>query len=120
MIMTGIGGAFGAVFRYTLASLINRNMEHRTFIPVGTWFVNAVGSFTLGALYSLHVNQVITDPLWFLLGVGFCGAFTTFSTFGHETITLLQLKKTYAAASYVAGSVIVCTLAAWLGMHIFA
>ncbi|WP_217586028.1 fluoride efflux transporter CrcB [Lentibacillus saliphilus] len=118
MIVVGIGGALGAAVRYQVAGWMNARMKHRTFVPIGTWLVNMLGSFILGVLFQLHMDALMSDTLWLLLGVGFCGAFTTFSTFGYETITLLQAKKIRAAMTYVVLSVIVCCLAAWIGFLI--
>lgn len=107
--LIGFGGAFGAGIRFWLGGLLN---EKLTF-PVGTWFVNSTGSFLLGWLAGLYSAGQISEAFWLAGGVGFCGAYTTFSTFGYETITLIQSGQVKRAAVYVIASVGVgCVLAA--------
>jgi fluoride exporter len=103
--LIGIGGSLGAAGRYLLGNLINkRNTGH---FPLGTWIINITGSFLLGILYRLHMTNEISEWVWFLFGIGFCGAYTTFSTFGYETISLLQSNKKILAGIYILSSVIV-------------
>jgi fluoride exporter len=115
--LIGIGGSLGAAARYLLGSLINRRKNFVGF-PLGTWVINISGSFFLGLLAKLHLANDISDWLWFLIGIGFCGAFTTFSTFGYETITLLQSNKKILAGIYVLSSVVVSILMAALGLYL--
>lgn len=115
--LVGIGGSLGAGARYLLGNLINRRKGYDQF-PLGTWVINSTGSFLLGMLAQLHLANDISDWLWYLVGVGFCGAYTTFSTFGYETITLLQSNKKMLAGIYVLSSVVVSILMAALGFYI--
>ncbi|MDM5326602.1 fluoride efflux transporter CrcB [Neobacillus sp. CF12] len=115
--LVGIGGSLGAAARYLLGSLINRRKNFDRF-PLGTWVINISGSFFLGLLAQLHLANDISEWLWFLVGVGFCGAYTTFSTFGYETITLLHSNKKILAGIYVLASVVVSTLMAALGLYL--
>ncbi len=92
-----LGAAAGAPLRY----LVDRAI--RTRLPWGTFTVNVAGSFLLGV-----VAGATTDPrLVALLGTGFCGALTTFSTFGYETVRLAQ----DAEWSRAIGNVLVSVLA---------
>ncbi|MDO7908106.1 fluoride efflux transporter CrcB [Paenibacillus sp. JX-17] len=114
--MVAIGGAAGALSRYGLGGWISRRTT--AWIPWGTWIINLTGSLLLGLLYSWHRSGALPDWGWGLVGVGFCGAYTTFSTFGYETIQLLEGRRIIRAAVYVASSVVLGTAAAWLGMEI--
>jgi CrcB protein len=83
LLLVAAGAAVGAPLRY----LVDRTVQRRrdSAFPWGTLTVNVVGSFVLGLL-TVTTDQTIT----LLLGVGFCGAFTTYSTFGYETIRLAE------------------------------
>lgn len=111
--LIGLGGSLGAAARYLLSAFIKKS-NSRTF-PVSTWTVNIAGSFLLGLLANLHMAEDIGNGLWLFLGTGFCGAFTTFSTFGHEAISLLQSNRLKTAVVYVVTSVVVGIGAAAVG-----
>ncbi|MFB3165456.1 fluoride efflux transporter CrcB [Neobacillus sp. 179-J 1A1 HS] len=114
--LIGIGGSLGAAGRYLLGNFINKKKTGH--FPLGTWIINTTGSLLLGILYKLHMTNEISDWVWLFLGIGFCGAYTTFSTFGYETITLLQTNKKFLASIYVLTSVIVSILTAAMGFMI--
>jgi fluoride exporter len=114
--LIGIGGSLGAAGRYLLGNFINKKKTRH--FPLGTWIINITGSLLLGILYKLHMTNEISDWVWLFLGIGFCGAYTTFSTFGYETITLLQTNKKFLAGIYVLTSVIVSILTAAMGFMI--
>jgi CrcB protein len=112
-----LGGAIGACLRYfcttTIDSLFGKNM------PFGTLTVNIVGSFALACLYGLIERHDISDsPYRALLGVGLLGAFTTFSTFSIETLTLLENGLWHKALANVFLNVGACLLAAWLAIEL--
>jgi fluoride exporter len=115
--LIGIGGSFGAAARYLLGNLIFEKKKLSPF-PLGTWVINITGSFLLGLLANLHLSNDISDGVWFFAGAGFCGAYTTFSTFGYETITLLQSNKKFLAGIYVITSVILSITTAAIGFII--
>lgn len=108
--LIGFGGSLGAAGRYLLGNFINKRKTG--YFPFGTWIINITGSFLLAILYKLHIKNDISDWVWLFFGIGFCGAFTTFSTFGFETITLLQSNKKFLAVIYVLTSVIVSIITA--------
>ena len=88
VVLVLLGGALGAPLRY-LTDLVIQS-RHDSVLPWGTLTVNVAGSFLLGAVASAVVNAGAPDWLLTLVGTGFCGALTTFSTFGFETIRLLE------------------------------
>lgn len=109
-----IGSAVGGVSRYLLGGLIQR-MVSGTF-PLGTLVINVTGSALLGFLvrYALDI-PAMTPEIRALLGVGFCGGYTTFSTFSYEALTLLEDGDWRRAGLYVALSVGVSLLATFAG-----
>ena len=108
LLLVLLGGAVGAPTRYLTDVAVQR--LHRTSFPWGTWAVNVVGSFVLGVV-------AVGTSTWMqtLVGTGFCGALTTFSTFGYETVRLSEEGETATAAANVVGSLVVGLLAAALG-----
>ena len=100
-----LGGAVGAPTRY----LVDRWVQswHPGLLPWGTFTVNAAGSLVLGL--AAGALSAADGPDWVLtlVGTGFCGALTTFSTFGYETVRLAEEGAVPAAVLNVAGSVVV-------------
>ena len=103
------GGAAGTLARYWLGTFITQVQRARwpAFeFPLGTFCINVAGSMILGVVAALYLNH--PDPArrnWYLLlGTGFCGGFTTFSTFSLESFELLRDGKWWAALIYVCGS----------------
>jgi CrcB protein len=109
-----IGSAVGGVTRYLLGGAIQRTLA--ASFPVGTLIINVTGSALLGFIlrYALDMPAV-TPEIRALLGVGFCGGYTTFSTFSYETLTLLEDGDWRRAGLYVGVSLIGSVLAAFLG-----
>ncbi|WLV24017.1 fluoride efflux transporter CrcB [Aciduricibacillus chroicocephali] len=117
-LLVGAGGMIGACARFGLGGWINRSFPQASPFPIGTFIINAAGSFLLGLLANLHIHATIGTGLWLFLGVGFCGAFTTFSTFGTEAMVLLETKRLNLAVLYVIASVIVGICFAAIGFLI--
>ena len=113
LMTVGFGGAAGSIVRYLLSGGILAGQTLLGF-PAGTFTVNAAGSLLIGILLEASVSET----LGWLLIVGFCGGFTTFSTFSADTVRLLRAGCYNAAAIYVALSVAVCIVFAALGMRI--
>lgn len=114
MFAIGIGGIFGAITRYYLGRFIMKRSQ--AGFPTGTWFINISGSFILGVLAHLHVQQAVPEWVWLSIGIGYLGAYTTFSTFGYETIQMIEKKNIKKALFYVLSSLILGIVFAWLGV----
>ncbi len=114
----GLGGAAGAVARAALGLWLNP--KNTTTIPWGTFAANIIGSLALGVLLGLLLSERMTSPTAkALLATGFCGAFTTFSTFSVETVTLARSGHTLTAALYIALTIGVCLLGSFIGLAYF-
>ena len=117
LIFIALGGASGAVSRHLLANWVHGLWEGK--LPMGTLLVNALGSFAIGAVYVVLVERQFLHPDWrSVLMVGFLGAFTTFSTFSLETISLLEAGHTAHAMAYMLGSAVLCVVMAGAAMQL--
>jgi fluoride exporter len=84
-----IGSGIGGVFRYLLSVFVQKQFP--PYFPFGTLAVNLLGSFVLGLMiFGLDEKELINPSLKLFIGIGFCGGFTTFSTFSLETFSLLK------------------------------
>ncbi|KGP91620.1 chromosome condensation protein CrcB [Pontibacillus chungwhensis BH030062] len=110
-----IGGGVGALARFLVSEVGNPKGS----LPYGTWLANILGSLLLGGLVVLRTKHVLPESIWQLAGVGFCGAFTTFSTFGKETITLLQTNQFKEAIIYIASSLFLSISLVWMTFVLF-
>ena len=117
LLFIALGGASGAMARYLLAGWAHSLWEGR--LPIGTLLVNILGSFSIGIIYVLLVEKQLIHQDWRgVLMVGFLGAFTTFSTFSLETITLLEAGHPGLALGYMLASAILCVLVAGAAMQL--
>jgi CrcB protein len=117
IIAIAVGGALGALSRFWATNLAE--LLFGTDFPYGILIVNIAGSFAIGIVFILLVERsLLPNILGAGLMVGFLGAFTTFSTFSLQALGLMESGRFFAAAMYIAGSVIICILAAALGMLI--
>ncbi|MEK5232248.1 fluoride efflux transporter CrcB [Lysinibacillus sp. FSL K6-0232] len=105
MMLIGLGGFFGAITRFYLGKYLAHPY------PWATFFINSTGSFALGLLFALQPS----DMIWQLIGIGFLGAYTTFSTFSFECLQLMEQKKEKQAMMYICTTVIVGIICATLG-----
>ena len=112
-----IGGATGACLRYFLSSMVDSWFGKH--IPFGTLTVNVLGSFGLALLYGFIERHELADsPYRLLIGVGLFGAFTTFSTFSIETLTLLENGLWLKALLNVLLNVSACLMAGWMAVEL--
>lgn len=98
IVLISIGGALGASFRYIIGQLLRS-----TSFPWATLVVNVLGSFILGlVIFSSSAEQLVL-----LVGVGFCGAFTTFSSFSFQTVELWERGNSFLALCNATGNLLV-------------
>ena len=117
LILLAIGGTAGTMARYLLAGAVH-GFAGASF-PYGTLVVNLLGCFIVGFLAAISENKFVLSPnLRLLLMIGFCGAFTTFSTFILETSNLIREGETFRALANVIISVIVGFVVFRIGMLI--
>ena len=113
LLLVALGGALGSALRYLTALLLARH--YTSSIPLATLVVNLVGCFLIGLLIGLCSE---TGHLRLLFITGFCGGFTTFSTFTAESYTMFREGAYGLALFYIAGSVLIGLLALWLGLFL--
>ena len=111
------GGALGAVLRFGMSSGIYRLLG-RDF-PYGTLAVNVLGSLLMGLCFILMIERNLLSLEWrSVIMIGFLGAFTTFSTFSMETLSLLESGELTRALLNILLSVTLCLAATWVGLTI--
>jgi len=114
LLLVAGGGAIGSVLRWGLSGVVQRIT--RSPFPWGTFAVNAVGSFAIGAIAAWAFERTLVSPaarLFLITGV--LGGFTTFSAFSYETLALLRDGQWWSAAGYALGSVLIGVTAAGAG-----
>jgi fluoride exporter len=111
-----LGAAVGAPVRYLTDRFVQS--RHRSVFPWGTFTVNVAGSFLLGLLAAGLRHGGVSSTTIALLGTGFCGALTTYSTFGFETVRLAQQRKRRYATANVVASIVAGLGAAYAGAWI--
>ena len=109
-----LGGSLGALFRYLVSNGIY-NLLGRNF-PYGTLSVNIIGSFLMGFLSIFLLTKASNDTFTAMILVGFLGAFTTFSTFSMDNVTLLSQGELLKALLNIFLNVAICLLAVWIGI----
>ena len=113
IILVGIGGFAGSVGRYLIAQLVQGNLL--TSFPFGTMTVNILGCFIIGMIYALSMKGSMPAEYRVLLATGFCGGFTTFSSFSYESMTLMQDGQFLYASLYAGFSFFLGLIAVYLG-----
>ena len=106
ILLIALGGAVGSVARYLMGRAVQGAL-HLDF-PTGTFAVNVVGCLIIGVLAKFFLHSQTELPLRATLMIGFCGGFTTFSTFSLETLALIQGGEWGKASAYVVLSALVC------------
>jgi CrcB protein len=115
-VWVAVGSALGGIARFWLTGAIAAVAGSR--FPWGTLLINMLGSMVIGATAGVTIapaRVVIHPDMRVFVMVGLCGGFTTFSAFSLQTLELLQSGDWMSAGAYVAGSVGLCLLFAWLG-----
>ncbi len=117
--LVALGGAGGASLRFYISQLILNNLGKG--FPFATLAVNISGSLIMGVLYGLIQQGIIEVSVYrTLIGVGFLGAFTTFSTFSLDTLLLLQQGYLLKASLNIMLNVSLCIFAAAVGIYLVA
>ncbi|MEO8648110.1 MAG: fluoride efflux transporter CrcB [Acidobacteriota bacterium] len=117
IILVGVGSLIGGTCRYLAALFITETF--RSAFPYGTFAVNIVGCLAIGVIYGLAERFDWFSPdLRLFLATGFCGGFTTFSSFAYENIQLLQDKDYLTFGAYSGLSFVLGLLAAFIGLSL--
>ena len=112
LLIVAFGGGVGSALRYFIQESLHKRFEG--FAPYGTFVVNILGCVLIGLLIGLFEREKLTNPhLNLLLISGFCGGFTTFSTFAHQGQTLLAIKP-FQGIIYLGLSVVIGLSLAYL------
>jgi fluoride exporter len=114
LFLLSIGAALGAMSRYKLGAIVLKHNKHH--FPLGTFVINTIGALLLG----IFCGFGLSGSPYLLLGDGFCGAFTTFSTFTVECVRLIQGKARKKAVLFIVLSVsagLVCFFAGYIATH---
>ncbi len=113
LLLVILGGGIGSGLRYLISKYLNPAISG---FYLGTFVVNVVGCLVIGLILGASLRNEYTSPTQTaLLATGFCGGFTTFSTFGLEQFLLLREGSYLPLISYTLGSLVAGVLAVWLG-----
>lgn len=118
-LLIALGGALGSVARYSISEAIGLRFDNP--FPWGTFIVNLTGSFAIGLLSTYAgpgARHLASNEGRLFLLTGFCGGYTTFSAFSIQTLQLLRAGDVTRAATYIASSIILCILGAWVGLAV--
>ncbi|MCB9201492.1 MAG: fluoride efflux transporter CrcB [Flavobacteriales bacterium] len=117
LVFVAIGGGLGSVFRYLVSFYTNRFFTQG--FPYATFIVNVVGCFLIGVLFGIFEKKTELNPNLSLLFItGFCGGFTTFSTFSFENMNLLNTHQYSLFALYTTLSIVFGLFAVFLGDYL--
>ena len=114
ILLVGIGGAAGSMLRYVLQRQFNADF------PWGTVSVNILGCLLIGILWALVAKNELNNTWRIALMAGFCGGFTTFSSFTLESLQLLQNNRYLFFTVYTISNVVIGLLATFTGYKIFS
>jgi CrcB protein len=118
LLVIGCGGFLGAVLRYLVSGLV-QNLSGSIRFPFGTLAVNVIGCLLIGLLvYLVETRSMLSVTVRMFVFIGLLGSFTTFSTFGNETLELLRDSKTTLALLNAGAQLILGLAAVWLGRMI--
>ena len=118
ILFVGVGGFFGSIGRYLLSGAVYQLFPNLHF-PIGTTVVNVSGCLLIGFISALvEVRNLLSPEVRVFLLIGVLGGFTTFSTFGYETIALLRDGAFFSGLANVLIQVVVGISAVWLGYNV--
>lgn len=119
ILMVALGCALGGVARFLLGRGVNSQPWADGF-PWATLIINVAGSICLGIVAEFYLERESSSfrmEIYLLLGTGFCGGFTTFSTFSLEMLNLIKAGAVLPSIAYATGSVLLSLLGVFAGMH---
>ncbi|WP_299118974.1 fluoride efflux transporter CrcB [uncultured Winogradskyella sp.] len=116
LLLVFVGGGFGSVLRFIIGKWLNSSENG---IPYGTFAANIIGSLLIGIILGLAAkNETLSQSQTLLLATGFCGGFTTFSTFAYENHVFLKSGDFTSFALYTIASFVIGFLAVFLGLYL--
>lgn len=116
ILLVFVGGGFGSALRFIIGKWLNSSNDG---IPYGTFAANIVGSLLIGIILGMAAkNDSLTESQTLILATGFCGGFTTFSTFAYENHVFLKSGDFTSFAIYTIASFAIGFLAVFLGMYL--
>jgi CrcB protein len=123
LLWTLVGGMLGALARYYLGLWLTTKLSD-SHIPLPILLINSIGGFCLGAFVGLwgessQINGSIDPNFYSFLTIGFCGSFTTFSTFSVEVVLLLQKNLWKVAIGYIVATVVMTMIGFLMGLYMF-
>jgi fluoride exporter len=117
LLLIGTGGFLGSISRFLASRFIQENLP--AAFPLGTFFVNITGCLLIGLIYGFSERSSLITSGWkMFLAVGFCGGFTTFSTFANENLALLRDGEFFYFLLYTGLSIFLGITATFLGVLI--
>lgn len=112
-----LGGGLGSVLRYLTTVVMGKYVQ--ATLPYATFVTNIIGCLLIGLFFGyLEKQNAVSQDLKFFLITGLCGGFTTFSTFSHENVQLLQNNQIFIVFLYISLSVFLGLMATWTGLMI--
>jgi fluoride exporter len=115
-VLVFIGGGFGSLVRYGISVSLK---NYAWAFPFSTLISNVLASFIIGILTGIALKGALSNEQKILFATGFCGGFSTFSTFSNETLQLFQQGQVFLAAINIAASIVFCLLATFWGLRFF-
>jgi CrcB protein len=117
ILIVGSGSAIGGISRFLLGRWVHERWP--SVFPAGTLLINVLGCFLIAVVYTWTVKGNLPEETRLLLTTGFCGGFTTFSTFAWENLELLRNGNTGLAVTYTLASVVLGIGAALMAINLF-
>lgn len=116
LLLVFVGGGIGSVLRYVIGKYLN---SPESGVPYGTFAANILGSLLIGIILGLAAkNEALSQNQTLLLATGFCGGFTTFSTFAYENHVFLKSGDFTSFALYTIASFVIAFLAVFFGLYL--